>query len=251
MQILDYDQCSAINTAEVDGVEVNTCRTRILARCELINVESGQSEEFYLGKACIGENMYVSESIAQLPTSQVSIIFHEKYYKLVKKAANCNDDIVQIQSHNEKAQRHDGKYVYWSDFSLDLKSVPAQLLETADEVVKATLDDEAMVGRTTLVSEDGKWRAVLEYPIIYMNVHVPSTQFGVDVGPVLYPDFGSTATPLISRMELGYIMYQRFDTAEFAVRVPTKLTKTDVVETSHYSEVIILDAKNEIFSLAK
>jgi len=251
MHILDYNRCSAINTAAVDGIEVNTCRTRILARCELTDEESGQHEDFYLGKACIGENMYVGEDITQLPPSEVSIIFHERYYKLIKKAANHKDDIVQVQPHDKKVQRHDGKYVYWTDFSLDLKNVSARPLETADEIVKATLEDEPMVGRTTVADRDRKWRAVLEYPIIYMNVHVPSKRFGVDVGPVLFPDFSSTATPLISRMELAYIMYQRLDRAEFAVRVATRLTENDGPETSHYSKIIIMEAKNELFSHSK
>jgi len=250
MQVLDFRNCFAINTAAVDDVEVNTCRTQILAKCEIAEEQSGQKDEFFLGKACIGEHMYIEETIAQIPTSEVSIIFNEKYYKLVKKSANFENDLVQVQRHDEKAKRFDGKYVYWTDLRFDLKTAAARKLESRDDIIKSTLESEPMVGRTTLWDADHKWRAVLEYPIIYMNVHLPIKGFGVDVGPILFPDFNSTATPFVSRMELAYIMYQQLDKAEFAVRAPTAITETDEPKTSHYSKIIIMDAENELFSLS-
>ena len=131
MEVLDYRSSFAINTAAVDGQEVNTCRTQLLAKCELINEQTGKNEEFFLGKSCIGESMYMEGGIAQLPTAEVSIIFHKSYYKLIKKYANHEDDIVQIQKHDETAQRHDGKYVYWTENRFSLKTANAKKLETS------------------------------------------------------------------------------------------------------------------------
>ncbi len=58
MEALDYNRSFAINTAACDGEEKNTCRTQLLARCEIETADTGQTEAFFLGKECIGEYMY-------------------------------------------------------------------------------------------------------------------------------------------------------------------------------------------------
>ena len=45
-------------------------------------------------------------------------------------------------------------------------------------------------------------------------------QFQVDTGPLIVPDFDSTADRQIERFDMGYVVYQEFDQAEFILRRP-------------------------------
>ena len=249
MEVLDYPRCFTVYRSAVDGVSKNTCRTQILAKCELADEQSGGAGSFYLGKACIGEHMYMEGGIAQEPTSEVCVVFTEGQTMLVKKFADHGRDVVQISRLGEKTRLFDGRYAYGTDLQIQLSTAPARPLDTADEIIEATLASERLVGRTTLEGEDGRWRAVVEFPVVYMNVHPPDRRFQVDVGPVLYPDYSRTADSLIARLELAYILYNELDRVEFAVRVPTRVEADREAESLHYARVDRMPARNELFAL--
>ena len=82
-----------------------------------------------------------------------------------------------------------------------------------------------------------------------MNVHPPENRFQVDVGPILYPDFSSAAPSLVQRLQLAYVMYNRLDGVEFALRVPTQVTEGQSANTLHYSEVVKTGAPSALYSL--
>ena len=84
-----------------------------------------------------------------------------------------------------------------------------------------------------------------------MNVHPPDNRFQVDVGPVLYPGSGSKAAFLVERLQLAYAMYNEFDGAEFALRVPTRGAAAAPGETLHYSEVVKRLARHQVVNAAE
>ena len=248
MEVLDYRRCFAINTSARDGEEKNTCRTQLLARCAL---DRADEEEFFLGKECIGEYMYREGSIAQVPTSEVCIIFGRKQSSLLKKFANHKNDVVQAGPLDVRRKGFDGSYAYWTDLRFVLNRAEGRLLSTAEEIIGATLEGETLVGRTMLVDGEGKGSAVLEYPIPYMNVHPPEQQFQVDVGPILYPDFAATAESPVERLQLAYVMFNQLDEVEFALRLPTRVGEGQAAEVLHYSQVVKVKAESELFSLGQ
>ena len=253
MKVLDYRGCWALERVAIEGVEVNACRTQILSKCELSNEETGEKEEFFLAKACIGENMYdksgnaLREGITQIPTCEICRILNVGMMAELKKYADHDNDVVFVGKHAEKRKLFDGRDAYWTDFRLDLKEAEGKPLETKEEICQSTSESIPMVARTTYWDDNHAWKAMLEYPVVYLNWHPTTKEFGLDVGPILYADLRSISNPLISCLEMAYVIYQCFDRAEFAVRVPTKI-KEDV--TLHFSKVLCMDVKNEFFSLA-
>lgn len=248
--IYDYRNCYILYTSACEGVERNNCRIKILSRCELTNEETGKNHEFFLAKACIGEHVYPEEGgIAQIPTSEACMIFTDRERKLVKRFASHDMDLVQIAGLQEETTTFSRLKVYVTDVRFSLPMAQARVLETRDDIIKATLAFEPIVGRTTIWDADRHWRATIEFPMIYINVLPRTKGFQPDVGPVLYPDFASTSMPLISRLELAYVMFQDFSKAEFAVRVPTAIGADGECKTLHHSKIVHTDAKNELFSL--
>ncbi|MCH2212272.1 MAG: hypothetical protein MK110_13290 [Fuerstiella sp.] len=203
MEILDYRRCFAICVSAVDGEENNTCRAQLLARCELTDKSAGDTQQFFLGKECVGEYMYQKRGIAQVPTSEVCVIFSDGDSSLQKKFANHDSDVIQSGEMTVSRQGFDGSWANWTGLRFILEHGHAETLQSVDEIIRATLDGECLVGRTTLNDPSGEWQARLEYPIPYINVHPPQGLFQVDVGPVLYPDFSSTAPRSIERLRLA------------------------------------------------
>ena len=141
----------------------------------------------------------------------------------------------------------DGTYSNWTSLRFVQKWRSASPLSSAEAIIEATLAGEPLVGRTKLaLAEEGE--AVLEYPVPYMNVHPSKPLYQVDVGPVLYPGAGPGAVSMVERFQLAYVMYNRPGQAEFALRVPTRVDESGA-ETLHYSTVVKLAAKHQLFSL--
>ena len=250
MNVLDYRNSHIITVAAMDGVDMNTCRTQVLASCALTDINAGQTYEFYLGKECIGEYMYQEAGIAQVPTSEVGIIFSKGESSLWKKFADHNHDVIQSGPWDVRRKSFAGGHAYWTDLQFILKSAEARPLPTSDEITASTMAGEAMVGRTELSDPERGWKATLEYPVSYVNIHPPAGRFQVDVGPILFPDFASTEDMIVDRIHLAYVLYNQLDEVEFAIREPTIVTDGQSAETLHYSNVVKTAARSELFSLS-
>ena len=61
----------------------------------MTNQETVEPYDYFLGKECIGERMYFDIGIAQVPPSEVAIIFNADETSLQKKFVNHEDDVVQ------------------------------------------------------------------------------------------------------------------------------------------------------------
>ena len=121
MELLDYRSCFAINSSARDGEEKNTCRTQLLARCAFSRSSDGHTEQYFLGKECIGEYMYQERGIAQVPTSEVCTIFSDADSSLLKKFANHDNDVVQPGEMTVPRKGFDGSYANWTSLNFFLK----------------------------------------------------------------------------------------------------------------------------------
>ena len=68
----------------------------------------------------------------------------------------------------------------FDDFRIDIVERPAQRLESAKDIVEATLANHPLIARTTL--EDNNRQAVIEYPIKTMNANERHDVYQTDNG---------------------------------------------------------------------
>ncbi|PYV15037.1 MAG: hypothetical protein DMG07_10675 [Acidobacteria bacterium] len=107
------------------------------------------------------------------------------------------------------------------------------------------------MGRTEIRDPSRRKRYLLEYPIGIVSSMREMQRFQVDTGPLLVPDFTSQAEREIDRLEMAYIIYNRFDRAEFILRRPTRITEQSSREASlvlHYAEARQYPARTCILS---
>ena len=53
-----------------------------------------------------------------------------------------------------------------------------------------------------------------------MNVLRAEVRFQIDTGPIIVPDFGSTAELAVARFDLAHVVYNLFDRGEMILRKP-------------------------------
>ena len=107
-------------------------------------------------------------------------------------------------------------------------------------VVDATLEKKPLVSRTELADEASGMRAMLEYPVKTMNVLKSPARYQVDTGPIIVPDFASTADLAIARFDLAHVVYNLFDQGELILRKPIAVgegpSRISVTDYSHRIE---------------
>ncbi|HEV8635550.1 MAG TPA: hypothetical protein VG370_15095 [Chloroflexota bacterium] len=217
----------------------NIARIQLDAACALTDETSGASEVFYLIAPCRAERMYLETQLFQMPNYEFCGIF-------------SNRDCLLIRTHwaSERDNREYGlNRGRFDDVHLDVRTFPSgRPLGDVAAIVAATLDNRPLVARTELRDPGRGLRAVLEYPVKTMNVLREPPRFQVDTGPLILPDFTSTAEHLIERLGMAYAVYNGFDRAEFIRREPTTPPAVDrpFTRTTDYSLIEILSARNEI-----
>ena len=92
----------------------------------------------------------------------------------------------------------------------------------------------------------GHCRLGVPYKVI--NVNRDPFAFQVDTGPIIFPDFAKREQHPVEMFELAYVLYSRFDEAEFVLRKPVvpQVLYGPTTYATDYSEVRVLPAGNEI-----
>lgn len=248
MNVYDFNRAFVFSTSATDGNDVNTCRSQIVCTCLLRDRASGETTRYVLGKDCIGEEMYV-ERMAHVPTSHVWVMFSDDEFRLEKRFANHEHDVVQMGRIGDTTRTFRGRYVRYSGVRIELPTTEARKLESREEVAQEIWNSTVLVGRTTLEDEDAGQQAVLDYPLNYVNFHPATRQVQVDVGPLLVPDFSSTALPRIARLRVAYLLHGEPEHAEFAVLAPTRVADGSPLEVLHHAALSFRPARNEFFAL--
>lgn len=213
----------------------NKARIQIEALIDVINEDSGARERFVLIAPCRTEWVYAEDKLFQVPSGEYRCIFSLKEERSLGRA---------ITVKGEPARGRPIKDSFRS-LAIDVKPFAStRSWRTAAEICTATASNAPLVARTEIRDPKRKERYVLEYPIKTMNFQPETPSFQVDTGPLLVPDFASSAEAFIDRLEMAHVAYNRLDRAEFIVRRPTPISDAkDAERVLHYSEVREIPAK--------
>lgn len=220
----------------------NKARIQIEAIIDVIAEESGAGERFVLIAPCRTEWVYAEDKLFQIPSGEYRCIFSLKDERNVGRSLTVT---------GAPSRGHPVKDTFRS-LTIDIKPFArARELKTAADICAGTASNLPLVARTELRDAKRKERYVLEYPIKTMNYRPETPSFQVDTGPLLVPDFSSTAAAAIDRLEMAHIAYNRLDRAEFILRRPTPIPDKDGKEANrvlHYSEVVEHPARTQMFN---
>ena len=135
----------------------------------------------------------------------------------------------------------------FSEVSQRLVQAEGRVLNSGEEIVKASMAGKPLVGRLELTSDDGALHAEIEFPIKTMNANDTHWQYQVDTGPIGLPDFSADVDMHIKRLSPAFVAYNVDSSADFVVQQPVASPENGSAVT-HYSRPISLAAKTSVIS---
>jgi hypothetical protein len=218
----------------------NIARIQLDAACTMIDDKAGTSEIFYLVAPCRSERMYVETPLFLMPNYEFGGVWGKDDFQIIR------THWVSARDNREYGQNR----VRWADVHLDIRHfADTRQLANRPQIIEAVLANRPLVARTELRNAENGQRAILEYPIKIMNLSKSPPQFQVDTGPLILPDFASTAARPVERFDVAHVVYNGFTKAEFMLRRPTPvISDGDMqISTTDFSTPLILEAQNGIF----
>jgi hypothetical protein len=221
----------------------NIARIQLDAACTLADPATGSAETYYLIAPCRSERMYLDTPLFQMPNYEFCGIWSASELLILR------THWVSVRDHREYGG-YGAPPARFRGVRLDVRTLhAAEPLTTAESIIEATLANRPLIARTELRDPDGGQTATLEYPIKTMNVARHPNRFQIDTGPLIVPDFTSTAPHPIERFEVAHVVYNTFDRAEFILRRPTPIGEGNPpVRTTDYSDVRILPTRTTLLA---
>lgn len=222
----------------------NNARIQVEARCEIFDQQTGKSEDYYLVASCKGEDTYGTGRLFLEPSYDFCMIYSAADFMIIRTHGNA-------ERNNTTVGENRG---FFLDVHFHIKLVEAELLPDNKAVAAATLDNRRLNGRTEIVSPNGRYRAIMEFPVKTMNVNDIQWIYQVDTGPILLPDFESEQSEqkrMVERFQLAFVAYNKDDEAYFVILEPTPVLADNPnrPKVSHYSRIVWMDAKNSLLTL--
>ena len=216
----------------------NNARIQVEAICDLIT--GGESTRYLLVASCKAEETYGTGDLFRLPNYDFSCIFSDSQYQIIRVHLPLSDDWLETGVSDER----------FEEVNIHVGEAAARLCQDEDAIVRATLDNLPLVARTELLDDNGGVYARLEYPVKTMNVNDERWCFQVDTGPAIVPDLEREVAQEIECFDLAFVVYNRFDRAEFIIQQPTPVGE-ESLPVGHYSRIRKMQARNQLFCVGE
>ncbi len=206
----------------------HTPRCALHASCK-IRGKGEEFREYFLTHPCGGEKMYVDKDFFHQPTLEFHVVLSGEdndQFMFVKHFEDAPGFERMVYRVGEKVSTHDGKGSTITSMENNLRYfVEVAEMTTYQDVHDAMVGNKPILGRTRyLASRDGKEiEVVAEYPVTVMNARHEHDTWQVDTGPMLLPDFSLEHELEVGLFRQAYVVYNRWDYAEYAMRLPVIL----------------------------
>ena len=226
---------------------LNNARIPLDCICAITDREAGATQTFVQGGNCKSERVGVERDIWLQPNADFVPIFSAEQFLIVKTYDLAGKAVpFYPPSRGMQPERQVGAVGETFDsVRIDVLRGEGEVLEDGAQIVQAVLDNEILVARTAL--EEGRYLAVLEYPVKTINANERDAVYQTDTGPILLPDFSREPGQLIEGFELAFSAFNSPDWIELIVRAPTPVGQG--LSVYHYSRPLRLTVENQIIRL--
>jgi hypothetical protein len=200
------------------------------ASCKLRG-NDGVTHEYFLTHPCMGEKLYAEKNLIHIPVADFHCVFEPGQEYMFVKILSCQPYQWRMDRRiGETVPTHDGRGATILRMEATLRHFEnVRELRTGQEVSEAMLARHPILGRTRFFDQNAKTEITSEYPVTCMNARKSDGRWQVDTGPVLIPDFSLQPRLRVGLFRQGFLVYNSFDWAELATRVPCKTESGDVV----------------------
>ena len=225
---------------------LNNARIQVDCRLQVVEKQSGHQQQFFMGASCKTEQVGVERDVWLVPNADFVPIFTAEKFLTIKTYARIGLE-QQVRLHTQKTVQPDRQTGIvaeaFDSLRLDVKTCAGEALQTAEQIVAATLANDRLVARTEI--ENARYHAVIEYPIKTMNANERDHVYQTDTGPILFPDLSRDPDDLIEGIELAFAAFNCPTWIEIILRVPTDVGGG--VKVYHYDQFLRRDGvKNQV-----
>lgn len=238
MEILDYGRCFVTFVTHGRG---NNARLQVESRCRLTDTGTGAWQDYLFFASCKSEDTFAERDLFYEENYDFCGIFGDEDYVLFRARATHTDGF-----------REEGLWQdRFEDVTRHLPVARGTVLEGPAAIVRASLAGVPLVGQVDLASEDGRLKALLEFPVKTMNANDGRDVYQVDTGPVPFVDFGTAGDRHIQRMWPAYVAYNAPHFADFVVQHPHRVPAGNgqAVTVTHYGRLESLPAQTRVLAV--
>ena len=263
MEIYDYFRSSltfqidttvqkAITVSHKPPYSLNNARITIECCCEVTDKKNNSSIMYVLGAECKTERVGVEAEIWTEPNAGFRLVASTDEMLIIKNWAHRG---IKVMRHPETLgaqplRQSDLVKKAWSDFRLDLLTTSGKVLDSAESIVQATLDNRQLLAQTDY--DDGDFHVCIQHPVKTMNANERDNVYQTDTGPIILPDLSPDRLAQAERrVEVFDVAFSAFNCpqwAEFVIYVPTDVS--DQISVDHYSKFRRIDnTRNAIIQI--
>jgi hypothetical protein len=230
----------------------HTPRLGLAASCTFLQ-SAKPPVTYHLSVACIAENMYLPRGHIQEPVATFNLVQLPKTeFMILRRHADAARDIRLALLAGQTMPTHDGKGAHVVELDTHVARFRrATPITTYADFRQALLDNHPLNGRTIYTEPDTQTTVILDYPITTCNVRHDREDWQIDAGPILMPakpaEAGDTGL-LVSRLDMAFIVYNRWDYAEAAICAESPVSESG--KTNFYRNLSGFNCKNELFLLS-
>ena len=226
---------------------LNNARVQLESRCEIKDRQTGRVEAFVLGASCKTEQVGVERDIWNepnadfMPMASADTFLSLKTYERADKALPLYPPSLGMQPERQIVKVAEAL----DSLRIDIGWCEGEVLATPQAIVETVLANEPIVARTEI--QNGRYQAILEYPIKTMNANERDMIYQTDTGPLILPDLSREPDELLAGMLLAFAAFNCPAWTEFIIRA--KVPVAEGVEVHHYSRTLRLDCLNQVIRL--
>ncbi len=245
---LDFGRKPPATVSHRPPYSLNNARIQIECRCVISEKATGTPHVFVLGASCKTERVGVDRDIWTNPNADFAPIFSRDRFMNIKTFARTGVEVERYPpGSGTQSERQSGRIEdVFDHVRVDIVEADGEVLETASDIIRATLDNQPLFAQTTI--ENDRYSAVIEYPVKTMNANERDLIYQTDTGPVLLPDLSRAPDELLTGFELAFAAFNCPDWIELLVRVPQEISEK--ISVYHYSRSTRYDCRNRVLRIA-
>jgi len=231
MDVLDYGRSFVTFTTPGRG---NNARLQIESITSIADARTGETQDYFFYASCKSEDTFAKKDLFYADNYDFCGIFSTEEYA-----------IFRTQATHHAAFREEGLWRdRFEDVSWHLRYAQARALETSEQIVRASLAGDLLIGRVEW--KEGPLSIRLEFPIKTMNANDEHMLWQVDTGPLAFPVGAGDWGLFVESLSPAYVAYNAAHFADFVVQAPVEVGGT---ELTHYGKRISRDSKTHVLTL--
>jgi hypothetical protein len=245
---IDLQEKQPITVSHPPPFSLNNARIQLESRCLIEDRQTAKTTEFVLGASCKTERVGVEQDIWTEPNADFCPVLSQEECLILKSWAKIGDGPFHYPASLGRQRERSVSLVAdaFAGIQYTLRMNEAEPLQTAKEIVHATLTHELLAGRVEFVAQE-RYHVLIDFPIKTMNANERDIIYQTDTGPILFPDFSLPCERLIDSFWLAYVAFNNPHWAEFILQVPVSLA--DGIAANHYAKPVRLETQNTLFRM--